>query len=117
MIQTTETADTSQTCPLSAADLAMLTRVIRDVARARRLSPDDAAEFEQVVHVKLLERKYDVFSRFRGESSLRTYLTAVITRLFLDWRNSMYGQWRSSSAARRSGPSAGAPERPHRRRG
>jgi RNA polymerase sigma factor (sigma-70 family) len=111
MTQTTETPDTSQTSPLSAADLSMLTRVIRDVARARRLSADDAAEFEQVVHVKLLERKYDVFSRFRGESSLRTYLTAVITRLFLEWRNSMFGKWRSSSAARRSGPSAVALER------
>jgi RNA polymerase sigma factor (sigma-70 family) len=110
MTQTTETQDTP-TCPLSAADLAMLTRVIRDVTRARRLSPDDAAEFEQVVHLKLLERKYDVFSRFRGESSLRTYLTAVITRLFLDWRNSLYGKWRSSSAARRSGPNAVALER------
>jgi RNA polymerase sigma factor (sigma-70 family) len=111
MTQATETSDTSPTGSLSSSDLAMLTRVIHDVARARRLSPDDADEFEQVVHVKLLERKYDVFSRFRGESSLRTYLTAVITRLFLDWRNSMYGKWRSSSAARRRGPSAVALER------
>jgi RNA polymerase sigma factor (sigma-70 family) len=111
MTQTPKTSDAPQTPFLSPSDLAMLTRVIHDVARARRLSPDDAAEFEQVVHVKLLERKYDVFSRFRGESSLRTYLTAVVTRLFLDWRNSMYGKWRSSSAARRSGPSAVALER------
>jgi RNA polymerase sigma factor for flagellar operon FliA len=108
MIQTT---DTPETCGISASDFSILTRVVRDVARARRLSPDDAAEFEQTVHVKLLERKYDVFSRFRGESSLRTYLTSVVTRLFLDWRNSMYGKWRSSAAARRRGPHAVALER------
>jgi RNA polymerase sigma factor (sigma-70 family) len=105
------TTDAPSTWQISASELNTLTRVVRDVARARRLSNDDAAEFEQTVHVKLLERKYDVFLRFRGESSLRTYLTAVVTRLFLDWRNSSYGKWRSSAAARRSGPRAVALER------
>ena len=105
------TSDAPSTEHISPSELQILTRVVRDIARARRLSSDDAAEFEQTVHVKLLERKYDVFHRFRGESSLRTYLTAVVTRLFLDWRNSVYGKWRSSAAARRSGPRAVALER------
>jgi RNA polymerase sigma factor (sigma-70 family) len=105
------TSNTPATEHISPSELQILTRVVRDIARARRLSSDDAAEFEQTVHVKLLERKYDVFQRFRGESSLRTDLTAVVTRLFLDWRNSIYGKWRSSAAARRSGPRAVALER------
>jgi RNA polymerase sigma factor for flagellar operon FliA len=79
---------------------------VRDISRARRLSSDDAADFAQTVHVKLLERKYDVLSRFRGNSSLRTYLTTVVTRLFLDWRNSEFGKWRTSAAARRGGQHA-----------
>jgi RNA polymerase sigma factor (sigma-70 family) len=105
------TTDAPSTCRLSPSELRMLTQVIRDIARARRLSNDDAAEFGQTVHLKLLERKYDVFARFRGESSLRTFLGAVVTRLFLDWRNSAYGKWRSSAAARREGPRAVTLER------
>ena len=105
------TSDAPSTEHISPSELQILTRVVRDIARARRLSSDDAAEFEQTVHVKLLERKYEVFRRFRGESSLRTYLTAVVTRLFLDWRNSAYGRWRTSAAARRGGPRAVALER------
>lgn len=84
----------------------LLTQVVRDVSRARRLSSDDMAEFAQTVHVKLLEREYSIFTRFRGASSLRTYLTTVVTRLFFDWRNCEYGKWRTSAAARRGGPHA-----------
>ena len=105
------TTDEPSAYRITPAELGLLTQVVRDVSRARRLSSDDAAEFAQTVHVKLLERKYDVFSRFRGTSSLRTYLTTVVTRLFIDWRNSELGKWRTSAAARRGGPHAIALER------
>ena len=45
------------------------------------------------------ERGYDIIDRFEGRSSLRTYLTVVISRMLLDWRNSKYGKWRPSKAA------------------
>jgi hypothetical protein len=86
--------------------LAFLTRVIRDVTRAKRLSPDDADDFSQYVHLKLLERNYDVFERFSARSSLRTFLTVVVGRLLLDWRRAMLGKWRPSAMARRLGPAA-----------
>jgi RNA polymerase sigma factor (sigma-70 family) len=92
-------------------DLMLLDTVIRAVARARRLVGPDLQDFAQIVHLKLLERRYDVFSRFRGDSSLRTYLTVVITRLLLDWRNARYGKWRPSAAAARLGPVAVGLER------
>ncbi len=85
-------------------DLSVLDTVIRAVARARRLAGGDFQDFAQTVHVKLLERRYDAFSRFRGDSSLRTYLTVVVTRILLDWRNARYGKWRPSAAAARLGP-------------
>ena len=85
-------------------DLALLDTVIRAVARVRRLAGGDFQDFAQIVHLKLLERRYDVFSRFRGDSSLRTYLTVVVTRVLLDWRNARYGKWRASAAAARLGP-------------
>jgi RNA polymerase sigma factor (sigma-70 family) len=92
-------------------DLALLDAVIRAVARARRLGGPDLQDFAQIVHLKLLERRYDVFSRFRGDSSLRTYLTVVITRILLDWRNARYGKWRPSAAAARLGPAGVGLER------
>jgi RNA polymerase sigma factor for flagellar operon FliA len=44
--------------------------------------------------------------RFEGRSSLTTYLTVVINRLFLDYRNRLWGRWRPSAEAKRLGPTA-----------
>lgn len=89
----------------------LLAQTLREVARARRLSPEDAQDFIQSAQVRLIERNYDVFERFTGRSSLRTYLTVVVTRLLLDWRNSVYGKWRPSAMAVRRGKTAVALER------
>ena len=86
--------------------LTLLAEVVRKVARSRRLTPDDAEDFAQIVQVKVLERNYDIFHRFTGRSSLRTYLTVVVTRMLLDWLNATYGKWRPSAAAVRLGADA-----------
>ena len=90
----------------SPEQLALLAQTIRDVARTRRLSREDAEDFGQTVHVRFLERGYDILERFEGRSSLRTYLTVVVTRMLLDWRNSLYGKWRPSRAAEALGEHA-----------
>ena len=87
----------------SPSDLQLLATVIREVARVRRLSPADAQDFGQSVQVRCLERDYEMFRRFSGRSSLRTYLRVVVTRLLLDWQNSSYGKWRPSATAARLG--------------
>jgi RNA polymerase sigma factor (sigma-70 family) len=87
-------------------ELALLAQVIAQVARAGRLAPQDREDFAQSVQLKMVERRYDVFARFGGRSSLRTYLTVVVRRLLLDWRNETKGKWRTSAVARRLGPSA-----------
>lgn len=89
----------------------LLAQILRDVARARRLNPEDAQDFIQSAQVRVIERKYDVFERFTGRSSLRTYLTVVVTRMLLDWRNSVYGKWRPSAIAVRKGKTAVCLER------
>ena len=71
----------------TSAELTMLAEVIRGVARSHRLKPDEADDFGQTVHLRLLARNYDVFARFAGRSSLKTYLTVVVVRVLLDWRN------------------------------
>jgi RNA polymerase sigma factor (sigma-70 family) len=91
--------------PLTSQQLALLEQVARDVA-GRQLPPQDAQDFVQSVHLRLLERNYDVFTRFAGRSSLRTYLSVVVKRQLLDWRNAHYGKWRPSAAAARGGEHA-----------
>ena len=83
--------------------IALLSAVLRSVA-SRRLGPDDAADFIQSAELRVLQRRYDVLTRFDGRSSLRTYLQVVVERLLIDWRNAQYGKWRASASARRLGP-------------
>jgi RNA polymerase sigma factor (sigma-70 family) len=107
----THTDSAAPPIALTPEQFSLLLRVIRSVARAHRLGPDDAEDFGQTVHLKLLERGYEVFRSFEGRSSLSTYLHVVVTRLLLDWRNTTRGKWRPSAAAVRLGPEAVALER------
>jgi RNA polymerase sigma factor (sigma-70 family) len=84
--------------------LSLLNAVTGCVARSHRLSQVDSEDFGQIVQLKFLERRYDAFTRFRGDSALETYLIVVVTRLLLDWRNATYGKWRPCAAAARLGP-------------
>lgn len=90
----------------SGEDLKLLSDIVKRVTRMRRVPPQDAEDFAQSVQVWLLERNYNAFHQFAGRSSLATYLTVVVNRLLADWRNSMYGKWRASAAARRLGAEA-----------
>ncbi len=81
-------------------------RVIAFVARRRRLTPDETDEFRSVVRLKVVEDDYAVFRKFEGRSSLQTYLTVVVQRLYLDYRTSLWGKWRPSAEAKRLGPAA-----------
>ena len=84
--------------------LPLIDRVVRFIARRHHLSADEAGELASSVRLKLIEDDYDVLRKFEGRSSLQTYLTAVINRLFLDQRAARLGKWRPSAQARRLGP-------------
>jgi RNA polymerase sigma factor (sigma-70 family) len=83
--------------------LDLLARVVHAVTRQSRMADEDAEDFAQTVQLRLLERDYDIFHRFDGRSTLRTYLVVVVKRMLLDWQNRVYGKWRPSTAAVRSG--------------
>ncbi len=85
------------------AQLPFIERVIESTCRRYLLKGDEAEEFRSLVHEKLVEDDYAVFRKFRGTSSLETYLTAVIKRRFLDYRDKKWGRWRPSAQARRLG--------------
>ena len=96
----------SGTQSVSPSDFSLLCEVIRQVARHGGLPADDAEDFSQHVHLRLLEKNYAPLAMFAGQSSFRTYLTVVVKRLLLDWRNARFGKWRPSAIAQRLGPVA-----------
>jgi RNA polymerase sigma factor (sigma-70 family) len=84
-------------------NLSTIDRVIAAVARRHRLSIHEHEEFRSLVRLRLLEDDARVLRAFEKRSSLATYLTIVISRIFLDFRNQEWGRWRPSAQARRLG--------------
>lgn len=84
----------------------LVLRVIRNVARRRRLSADETDELRSLVHLKLVDDDFSVLRKFQGRSSLSTYLTKVIWRVCLDRQSAEWGKWRPSAQARRRGTTA-----------
>ena len=105
-----EFTDINRRTTPTAGEFDVLAEVIGRAARHGRLSADEAQDFAQTVHLKLLERGYDAFRQFSGASSLRTYLTVVVRRMLVDWRRSQCGKWRPSASSRRLGKTAVALE-------
>lgn len=86
--------------------VALLDEIARFLARRHRLSTADADDLASRIKLKVLENDYEVLRKFQGKSSLRTYLTVVASRLFLDGRAAETGKWRPSAEATRLGETA-----------
>jgi hypothetical protein len=87
-------------------NLPLVESVVSDVARRQRVRGDELAEFRSLAYLKLIDHDYEALRRFRGHSSLRTYLTVVLQRVLLDHRNRQWGRWRPSAGAQRLGSAA-----------
>jgi RNA polymerase sigma factor for flagellar operon FliA len=85
------------------SQLAVIERVISFVSSRHHLPGVEADDFASHVKLKIIEDDYAILAKFQGRSSLRTYLTVVIQRLFLDYRISAWGKWRPSAEATRGG--------------
>lgn len=85
------------------AHLGDIKAAVAFVAGRHRLSADEREELAALTYLKLMDRDYAILRQFAGRSSLRTYLTTVVQRLFLDYRISRWGKWRPSKAARSRG--------------
>lgn len=88
------------------AALPVIDDVTGQVCRRHRLSPAESDEFRSDVRLHFIERNYEVLRKFEGRCALATYVNVVTQRVFLDWRNRMWGRWRPSTEARRLGPTA-----------
>lgn len=88
-----------------------INRIIAFICKRNRLAPQDCEDFRQHVHLKLLEEDCAILRKFEGRSSLSTYLTTVIQRLYSQHRVQLWGKWRPSATAKRLGDKAITVER------
>lgn len=79
---------------------------VRYVAARNRLSRDTADELRSRVMVHLASNDYGALRRWRGDSSLHTYLVTVVGNVYLDLRNQEWGKAKPPAVARREGPVA-----------
>lgn len=88
------------------SELPAIEKVIARVCRRHRLRADEAEEFASEIKLHLVENDYEVLRKFERRASFPTYLTVVVTRRFLNYRNQLWGRWRPSAEAVRIGPLA-----------
>ena len=88
------------------AALPVIDDVAAQVCRRHRLNAGEADDFKSEVRLHFIERNYEVLRKFEGRCTLSTYVNVVVQRVFLDYRNRMWGRWRPSTEARRLGPTA-----------
>ena len=87
------------------ANLAAIDRAIARVCREARLEGANAEDFASSVRLALLADDCAILRKFEGRSSMPTYLTIVVRRLFYDERRAE-GRWYGSAEAQRRGPAA-----------
>jgi RNA polymerase sigma factor for flagellar operon FliA len=88
------------------SSLGLIDRIASFICRRNHLSTADAEDFIANVRLKIIEDDYAVLRKFEHRSSIQTYLTVVIQRLFLEQRVQMWGKWRPSAEAKRLGDKA-----------
>jgi DNA-directed RNA polymerase specialized sigma24 family protein len=86
-------------------NLVAIDRAIARVCREARLDGPNAEDFASSARLGLLADDCAILRKFEGRSSLPTYLTIVVRRLFYDERRSE-GRWYTSAEAQRRGPAA-----------
>jgi len=96
------------------AHLSHIERVAAHACRRHGFSREDTQEFVSAVKVKIIEDDYALFRKFLGKSSLKTYLTVVISNFFKDHLDHIWGKWRPSAEAVRLGGLAVQLEKLHR---
>lgn len=97
---------TDELSRLKALFVESLPRIEQVVAAFARRYGMSADELGGAIKLRIVEDDYAIFRKFRGESSLSTYLTVVITMMAREQRVQERGRWRPSAAAQRHGPVA-----------
>ena len=85
-------------------NLPLINELITIVCRRHRLDQDAKEEFSSSAMIKLMDKDYAVFRKYRGEAGPRAYLFTVINAHLLNFRDKLWGKWRPSAEACRLGP-------------
>src|SRR5258708_8609794 len=88
---------------LFVAGLPVIDAAVAHVCRRHRLTAAEADDFSAEVRLHFIERNYEPLRRFEGRSSLRTYLTVLVSHLFLDYPHPLLGKCRPSAEPGRLG--------------
>src|SRR6476620_11211593 len=83
--------------------LPTIRRILSGLSRRQGMLMHDAEDFASWATSRLMENDYAMLRKFRGDSSLSTYLAAVCACLAREYRVTHWGRWRPSVAARRAG--------------
>jgi RNA polymerase sigma factor (sigma-70 family) len=83
--------------------LPRIEKTVGVLSRRHGFRDAEAADLESWIKLRLIEDDYAIFRKFRGESSITTYLTVVIATLVQDYKVHRWGRWRASAAAQRRG--------------
>jgi RNA polymerase sigma factor (sigma-70 family) len=83
-----------------------INRVAASLCARHGIRGADAEDFASEVRLRLLQDDYSVLRKYRGTSSVPTFLTVVIGNLFRDYRIKRWGKWRPSAEAKRRGEAA-----------
>jgi RNA polymerase sigma factor (sigma-70 family) len=78
-------------------------RSMARLCRRYHMPEADTEDFVSWATARLIENDYQVLRQFRGESSLRTYLTVVLAMFHREYRAHYWGRWRPCARARREG--------------
>lgn len=81
-------------------------KVVAHLCRRYHFRKEECEDFLSLVHEKLIEDDHGVIRKFKGRSSLKTYLTTCVGNLMRDYQNHLWGKWRPSAEALRLGPVA-----------
>lgn len=88
------------------AHLPHIEKVAAHACRQKGFSREETEEFISTVKIKIMEEDYAVLRKFKGKSSLQTYLTTVVRNFLQDYLNHIWGKWRPTAEAERLGPVA-----------
>jgi RNA polymerase sigma factor (sigma-70 family) len=89
-------------------NLTHIKAVVAQSCRRSHFSPQEAEDFEGHIFCKLIDDDYAVIRKFRGDkgATLQTYLTTVIKRALLDYKDHIWGKFHTSAEAKQLGPLA-----------
>lgn len=85
-------------------ELSTVSEVLDWICTRNGLYGDEADSLRSYAHLRLVEDDYRMIRAYSRRASPRTYLSAVLNNVFLDFRTKRWGKWRPSAAARHMGP-------------